>query len=379
MGRSGLSLGAGLVGAGLLAAALAACGRNGAAREAAPQQTITLAPENVAVVSERTLKTGPEISGTLRAKREASIRAEVGGTVLAVHAEAGDRVEAGRLLARIDDAALRDGLLAARSGVAAAKNGAHVAEANARRARTLAQAGALAEQQAEQAEAALDGARAQLADAQARMSVAEQQVGKTRVRAPFAGSVASRQVSTGDVVAPGAPLFTVIDPTRLQLEASIPAARLADVRPGAAVEFTVTGFGDQAFRGEIERVAPAVDAATGQVRVYVDVKNEGGRLISGLYAQGRVAARSDTALAAPVAAVDTSSTPPTVLRVADGKVEKVRVKIGVRDEVAGAIALTEGVRPGDVLVLGSARASLAEGASVQVARDGGRPSAGKPD
>jgi RND family efflux transporter MFP subunit len=375
MARREASFGAGLV----LAALLAGCGREGAAREVPAQQTITLGPENLAVVAERTLRSGPEISGTLRAKREASIRAEVGGTVLAVVAETGEKVEPGQLLARIDDAALQDGLLAARSGLGAAKNGVQVAEANARRARTLAQAGALAEQQAEQAEAGLEGARAALADARARLAVAEQQVGKTRVRAPFAGIVATRQVSTGDVVAPGAPLFTVIDPTRLQFEAAIPAARLAEVRPGAAVDFAVTGFGEERFHGEIERVAPVVDAATGQVRVFVDVKNEGGRLISGLYAQGRVASRTDTTLAAPVGAVDTSSTPPTVLRVASGKVEKVRVTTGVLDEAEGAIALTEGVRPGDVLVLGSARVSLAEGASVQVAGERPGLAGKKPD
>jgi membrane fusion protein, multidrug efflux system len=286
-------------------------------------------------------------------------------------------VKQGQVLARIDDHTLRDGVLAARSGLAAAKNGLQVAEANARRARTLAEAGALAAQQAEQAEAALESARAQVAEAQARLAVSEQQVARAQVKAPFAGVIAQRQVSTGDIVSPGAPLFTVIDPARLQFEASIPAARLGEVRPGAQVEFSVTGFGDEKFRGQIERVAPAVDPATGQVRMYVDVKNEGGRLISGLYAQGRVASRSEAALAAPLSAVDSSTTPPTVLRVDGGKVEKVPVKLGVRDEVAGAVAVTEGVRRGDVLVLGSARGSLKEGATVRVAEPPSRER--KPD
>ncbi|HEY6099433.1 MAG TPA: efflux RND transporter periplasmic adaptor subunit, partial [Anaeromyxobacter sp.] len=274
MGRAGSSFCTGLVAWALLAA----CGRGGAAKEAPPQQAITLGPENVAVVAERTLVSGPEVSGTLRAKREASIRAEVGGRVLAVLAEAGERVQPGRALARIDDAALADALVAARSGLSAAQNNLKVAEANARRARMLADAGALAVQQAEQAEAALEASRAQLADARARLASAEQQAGKTQVRAPsFAGVVAQRQVSVGDVVSPGAPLFTVIDPSFLQFEGAIQAASLGEVRPGAAVEFTVTGFGAQRFQGEIERVAPAVDPATGQVRVFVDVRNEGGR------------------------------------------------------------------------------------------------------
>jgi membrane fusion protein, multidrug efflux system len=368
MGRARSSFGTALA-ASALALVCAACGRNGAAGEvpAPAQQAVTLGPENVAVVEQRTLRAGPEISGTLRARREAVLRAEVGGGVLAVLAESGERVKQGQVLARIDDHTLRDGVLAARSGLAAAKNGLQVSEANARRARTLAEAGAVAVQQAEQAESALEAARAQVAEAQARLAVAEQQVARAQVKAPFAGVIAQRQVSTGDIVAPGAPLFTVIDPARLQLEASIPAVRLGEVRPGALVEFSVTGFGEEKFRGEIERVAPAVDPATGQVRVYVDVKNEGGRLISGLYAQGRVASRSEAALAAPLSAVDSSTTPPTVLRVDGGKVQKVPVKLGVKDEVAGAVAVTEGVRRGDVLVLGSARSSLKEGASVRVA------------
>lgn len=347
-------------------AALVACGGGGAGAPAAPEP-VTLSPENVAVVALRTLRAGPQISGALRARREAALRAEVGGAVIEVLAEAGERVKEGETLARIDAASLQEALRAARSGVVAAKNGVEVAEANARRARTLADAGAAAVQQAEQAESVLEGARAQLADAQARLSAAEQQAGKTRVRAPFAGVVAQRQVSAGDVVAPGTPLFAVIDPSRLQLEAAIPAARLAEVRPGAPVEFSVTGFPGETFTGSIERVAPSVDAATGQVRVFVDVTNRDGRLLSGLYAEGRVAAASVVAPAAPLAAVDAASDPPTVMRVADGKATRVAVRLGLRDDLAGAVAVTSGVAPGDVLVLGSARATLADGAPVRLA------------
>lgn len=368
------------VGAVALVAALAvACGRGEGRAPKAPLPApppVTLSDENVAVVEERTLAAGPEISGSLRARREAALRAEVGGAVREVLAEAGQHVTAGQLLARLDDTSLEQSLLAARSGVTAARNALQVAEANARRARTLAEAGALAAQQAEQAEATLEAARAQVADATARATLAGEQAGKARVRAPFAGVVALRQVSVGDVVAPGAALFTVIDPSRLQFEASIPAARLGEVRPGARVDFAVTGFAGQAFQGRIERVAPAVDPATGQVRVYVEVPNGDGRLISGLYAQGRVASTTVKAPAAPVDAVDATTTPPTVLRVANGKVEKVEVRTGLRDDVSGAVAITSGnVAPGDVLVLGSARAAVAEGAPVRLARDGaaGRP------
>jgi membrane fusion protein (multidrug efflux system) len=360
------------LGAAVLAVNLVACGKGDAAQaNAAAPAPITLAPENVAVVEDRTLEAGPEISGTLRARRAASLRAEVAGAVLEVVAQAGDRVKAGQLLARIDDSALADALLAARSGISSAGNNVAVAESNATRARTLAEAGAISPQNAEQAEAGLEAARAGLADAQARLAQARLMTGKTRVRAPFAGVVSERQVSPGDVVAPGAPLFTVIDPARLEFEAAVPAAQVSEIRPGAAVQFRVTGFGD-GFQGKVDRMNPAVDPATGQVRLYVDVPNASEKLLAGLYAQGRVATEKRTAPSAPDTAVDTSSQPHTVLLVADGKVRKVPVEVVVRDEVAGAVGFGSGVKPGDVLVLGSARGALVEGAAVRVAAPGER-------
>jgi RND family efflux transporter MFP subunit len=354
---------------------LAACRPSASQEKGRVPAPVTLAPENVAVVEEQTLQAGPEVSGTLRARRAASIRAEVAGAVLEVAAQAGERVKAGQLLARVDDTALADALLAARLGVTAARNGLSVARSNADRSRTLADAGASSSQQAEQADAALEAARAVLADAEARLAQAALLAGKTRVRAPFAGVVSERQVSPGDVVAPGAPLFTVIDPAQLELEAAVPAANAGEVTAGAHVQFRVTGFG-AGFDGKVDRLNPAVDAATGQVRLYVNVPNEDGKLLAGLYAEGRIATRRQTAPSAPESAVDGSTQPPTVMRVAGGKVEKVPVEVVLRDDVAGAVAFASGVRPGDVLVLGSARSALAEGAAVElpekVARSAGR-------
>lgn len=328
---------------------------------------VTLGPENVATVAQQELRSGPLVQGTLVAERAASIRAEVGGTVLEVLADQGERVKAGQSLARMDAAVLQDQVRAAQSGVASARNALRVAESEAERAKMLAQAGALAAREQERAEAGLEAARAALADAQARLALAQQQLDKSRVRAPFAGVVSARQVSAGDVVAPGAPLFTVIDPRRLEFEASVPAALLGRAKVGARVDFTVTGFGDRSFEGTVDRVNAAVDPATGQVKLYVDVPNDQRELIAGLYAQGRIAAESATALAAPVAAVDDTTQPPSVLRIVDGKAHRSHVRLGLRDEQAGLVALRDGVAAGDVLVLGSARGGLAEGAAVRVA------------
>ncbi|ACL63606.1 efflux transporter, RND family, MFP subunit [Anaeromyxobacter dehalogenans 2CP-1] len=361
-----------LLGLALAAAVgLAGCKRDGgrAAEAAQEQPPVALAPENVAVVSSRRLQSGPEVAGTLHARRTATLRAEVGGAVAEVRVDAGERVKSGQLLARIDASALQDAVRAAHSAVTSAQNALRVAESGARRAHTLAREGAMAEQDAERADAQLEAARAQVEDAKARLAAAEQQAGKTAVRAPFAGVVSERSVSSGDVVASGAALYTVIDPSRLQFEGSVPAASVGALVPGAPVDFSVTGFGGRRFDGHIERVNPAVDPSTGQVRVYVDVPNADGRLLAGLYAQGRVASQASEALSAPATAVDATSTPPTVMKVQDGKVQKVAVEIALRDDVAGAVGFRSGVKQGDVLVLGSARGALADGTPVRVVED----------
>jgi len=357
-------------GAAIAALVVAACrgGDGGGGARPTPPPPVRLAPENVAVVEVRELEDGPLVSGTLQARRSAALRAEVGGAVTELRVDPGGRVKAGDVLVRIDAPALRDAVLAADSGLRASRNALEVAEANARRAATLARAGAMSVQEAESARAQLQAARAQVEDARARRAQARQTAGKVAVRAPFDGVVATRPVSRGDVVGVGALLATIVDPSTLELVGAIPAARLGGVRPGAPVDFTVTGFG-RTYEGKIDRVNPSVDPATGQVLVYVEVPNPGGELVAGLYAQGRIATRAEAVPAAPASVVDASTQPPTVLKIEGQRVRKVPVKVRLRDPVAGQVGFEAGVAAGDVLVLGSARADVAEGTRVELGRD----------
>jgi RND family efflux transporter MFP subunit len=204
----------------------------------------------------------------------------------------------------------------------------------------------------------------------------QDQLSRTRISAPFDGAVSERQANAGDVVAPGTPLVTVVDPTSLRLEASVPAEFAAKLQAGTSVDFRVAGYGEQGFTGKIERVNPVVDPATGQVRIYVAIPNSEQALLAGLFAQGRVASESREALAVPVGAVDLRSTTPSVLRVRDAKIERVTVELGLRDEVSQQVEIRSGLQAGDVVVLGSAK-DLAEGTRVQVAQAPAQPGQGQ--
>jgi RND family efflux transporter MFP subunit len=350
-----------------LACGVAGCDKgSGGAAAPPPEPEVSLGPENVARAEQRELRSGPGISGTLQARTAASVRAEVGGTILDIRAQQGQEVKKGQELARIEDATLRDQLIAARMATHTADSMLRVARAEEERSAKLAKAGVITQRDHERAQLAVSQAEGQLAEARSRLALAREQVGRARVPAPFDGVVSERQASAGDVVQPGAPLFTVVDPRTLRLEASVPAARLEQVKPGTSVEFGVTGYGERRFTGKVERINPVVDPATGQVRIYVAIPNTDLQLLAGLFAEGRVASQTVQALAVPMDAVDDSTGEPAVLRVREGRVERVPVKLGLRDEVAQQVAVASGLQAGDVVLLGSARNEVAEGARVKV-------------
>lgn len=356
----------------LALAALAALGllagcRGGpdANAEQATGAVTLLGPESVVVLDTVTLKSGPAISGTLTAEREARVRAQVSGTVLATYAEQGQGVKQGDLLASIDDHSVRDAYLSAKSQVRSAELAGEVAQRNLERSQALARAGAISDRDLETATWTASNADAQLADAKARLASAAQELGYTTVRAPFAGVVSERSASAGDAVQPGGALYTVIDPASLRFDGTVPAEQVGRLERGAPVEFAVSGYPGEVFSGTIDRINPTADPATRQVRVYVSVPNADRRLVAGLYAEGRVGTAVRRALIAPMSAVDQRGVAPTVLRIRQGKVEQVTVELGVRDEADDRIELRSGVAAGDTLLLGSA-AGVLPGTAVRV-------------
>jgi len=188
------------------------------------------------------------------------------------------------------------------------------------------------------------------------------------LRAPLSGIVSERAVDVGDVVSPGTEMFTIIDPSSMRLEASVPSDELTALRVGGAVQFRVRG-NDQLFEGRIERISPATDPVTGQVPIFVSIPNTAGRLVAGLYAEGRVVTDIVEGLVVPANAVNTSGDEPWVLRAVNGKTERVSVKLGLRDPRTERVAILNGVNEGDILLRGAAQ-GITPGSAVNVAKPG---------
>ena len=338
---------------------------NASAAETTKLEMITVGTENIAVATTGSIMAGPTISGTLEPEREAVLRAQVQGSVLQTYADQGQAVSPGTVLARIDATGIQDAYTSARAQVVAAKNAADIATRDQARNEKLLAAGAIAERDIEQSRRAAIAAQAALEDANSRLASAEKQFRSTTVTSPFAGVVSERPVSAGDVVQPGTALFTVVDPSSMRLEASVPAEQLSLIHVGVPVVFTVSGYPGREFVGHIVRVNPTADPTTRQVRIYVSIPNAGRALVGGLFATGRMSSATKTGLVVPASAVDVRGTSPSVMRVKGGKAEKVQIQVGITDKTSETIEVLSGIQAGDTLLLGAAQ-GITPGTPVKV-------------
>jgi RND family efflux transporter MFP subunit len=324
-------------------------------------------PEDTVALQRERILNGPLLSGSLYPKIQATVRAELSGSVEEVSADLGQPVKKGEVLARMADHVQRAAVQSTQSLVSSAEQEAQDAARQVERAETLFTAGAMTARDQEQVKNVATAAQARLADARARLAAAQEQLKITTVRAPLDGVVSQRAVHAGDVVTPSTPLFTIIDPSSMRLEASVPSDALPALAPGKAVEFRVRGYPQQTFTGTIDRIAPAADPVTRQLTLLVSIPNPGGKLIAGLFAEGRVTSESREALVAPAMAVDASGSGASVLCIRNGRVEKIPVTVGLRDELTERMEVIGDVREGDILITGAAR-SIPPGTLVQLER-----------
>lgn len=366
-----------------LLSSLAACGgadKSATAEKAPPtvedsSGAIVLAAQDLATAQSAQIGASISLSGPLEPKDRVVVRAQVPGTVQSVRVDRGTAVRQGQLLATIRAEGVQSQAAGARAGVAAAQANLAVARQRLEAARTLRQAGAMSEIDFRSAQAAYESADAQLAAARAQAAAAGEAAGYTTINAPIAGIVSDRKVDQGEAVNPGAELLTIVDARTLELRAQIGVADAARVRVGLPVSFTLDAFPGQQFSGRVARIDPTADPGTRQVNVYVALANPNGRIIGGQFARGSIATGATQAIVLPASAVQGVSQDGRnahVYVVANGRVSRRPVILGVRDEGTGRVAIATGIKEGEQ-VIANPTSDISDGTAVRIAA----PSGGK--
>ena len=308
------------------------------------------------------------VVGTLAAREEATIAAQVAGQLEKSYVDIGDTVTAGQELALIDTASYEALANASAANLARANASAANAAQNLKRTQDL---------QTEKIASAsdLDGAvaeaartRSEVKAAEANDAIARLNLDRSRVRAPFAGAVAARLASAGDYLAVGTPMVRLVqtDPLRLRLE--VPERESVAIRVGQNVRVTVEGD-TNIYRGQIARVAPAILEANRMLQVEADIPNRGG-LRAGLFVRAAIIVSDrDATLSVPADAISTFAGLEKVVVVADGKAVERTVTTGRRD--GDWVEIVSGLKAGETVALDPA--GLRTGQPVTVADPVSRP------
>lgn len=335
---------------------------------------ITLSAGDVSTVQRASLEEGTAVTGDLRPLETVDVRARIEGDLQAVYVREGQPVSAGQLMARFDDAQQASMLRSAQAAVASARVDLSTAQWNEEQTRELFKQGAVAEQALKAAEQATAASRARLAAADAALRAALDTQTYTRVVAPLGGIVATRSVESGEHVARGAALFSVVRNDVLELTAAVPARQANGIVPGQLVRFRVDG---RDYQGKVARVSPTIDPLSRSVTVYVQMINPGGAIKGGTFATGRVVRQVLPAvLVIPSAALRQrpNSGTPFVYKVAGDRVAEADVKLGASDDAQEVVQVLDGLNEGDRIIVGNV-GMLGKGMRVQVLgseRGGGR-------
>lgn len=210
--------------------------------------------------------------GVVEAVRQTVIAAQVPGAVVELNVKAGDRVQAGQLLLRIDARAADQTAAASNAQVQAARAALDVATREYERQKQLHQKKYISQAALERAESEFKATSAQVAAQMAQAGAARTQTGLHTVRAPYAGVVAEVPVALGDMAMPGRPLLTLYDPAALRVTASVPQSASGSVQADTVrVELPGLAAAQQWPRATRVQVLPTVDAATHTVQVRAEL------------------------------------------------------------------------------------------------------------
>ena len=363
---------------------LTACGGGDSAKQATPAIEV-----RTATVQSGSIAATTDFSGSLLALHRATVGALTPGRIDLVVVHAGDRVNAGTVLARVDSAQYSAMLAGARAGASAAGAGSEAALAGLQQAQSrydlaaktaqrmgnLYTAGAISKEQRDQVEAQLEIARAGLAQARAQVqaasggeaaaragvAAASVPVNDATIAAPFSGVVTQTFVRQGEVVGAGSPVARIESDGKLELKVAIPLENLAALQVGQQLAVHVDAIGGSTLQGTIRSLVPSDNPALRSAILRIDLPARPG-LLPGMFARAIVPARSARGARIPLSALVERAGQSGVFAVRNGKAVFVPVDSVVSNT---RYAIVTGIAGGTTIAT-SNLAELTDGAAVTV-------------
>ncbi len=287
--------------------------------------------------------------GVVEAVRQAVVAARVPGRIVELKVDAGDRVKAGQVIARIDEREAGQAVAEARAQVARAEADLANARANYERTQKLVAEKFMSAATLDKARADYRAAEAQLAAARAGAEQATTSRDYASVTAPFAGLVATRHAQAGEMAQPGLPIVTLYDPSEMRVVAvaSVPQATAAELRGKVLAAYAELPTLERTVRAKAVTVLPSADARTLTTTVRLDLPEPIPGAVPGTFARAQFTIGRAKRLVVPAQSVVQRSEVAGAYVVTDsGAVQLRQLRLGERsgDQVEVLAGLAAGER-----------------------------------
>lgn len=310
-----------------------------------------LHPSEVFTVERTDLTAALNFTGTIQPAQSADISAQVSGIATAVNVQSGQSVQAGQILAQID---IRDLELQLRQQQATRDSTEvqlEAAEQTLERTRSSAERGITPQSTLDTAIAEVDQLRATLGSLQSQVEQVQTNIERATIRAPFSGTVSARMVEPGQVVSSGSVLFSIVDLSRITVDALVPLSGAAQVEIGQTATLSVQGLNDMEFQARVDRISPVAVEGTRSITVYLTLENPNASLRGGMFVTGQVVtASSPDALSVPQRALLGEEDARYVLVIADGELVRKDVEVTEVWSRLDRVEIASGIEDGDAVV-----------------------------
>lgn len=350
-----------------LALTLSACGKSTAengdnaskSNKSTQRATLITSHEVGAKVVEKTAVSFGEIASI----NAPLVSAEVSGSIITINKDIGETVKKGEILATVDPEIAQLNYRSAQANLDRAKTMVDTQERIKNRSTQLLEKGFISQARYDDINDQLTMAQQQLAQAKAQKETAEEQLSRTRIKAPIDGNVIERMVSVGDFVAPGKPLFKLSTSGKLQVVLLFPETLAPMFKTGQLVRLSTESNLNTKIEGEVTDIISMIDSSNRSVKLVVAVDNPG-TWKPGASVTGEVVLDTKpNALVVPLQSVVLRPAG-NVVYVIDNNIAQQRVvEVGQRSN--GMLEVLSGLKLGE-LVANDGAGFLADGAPVQI-------------
>lgn len=327
-----------------------------AAEKKAPT-TVTMSPAAIlaagvvtAPVVQGTITVRDEMPGTIEAPRDALVvvNTRAPGVVEALQVDVGDRVTAGQRLATVRSLELAKAQADYRRGVVAGQH----AASTLKRTEELHSEGLLSQRRVEADRLASRESQLEVEESTEHIRILggslKDTTGTIAITSPIAGTIATRAANRGEAVAENAPLFTVVDVSKVVAQVRAPGG--VHVEPGTETSFTVESLPGRSFAAIVKSASDVVDPETRRFFLRCSVANTDGVLKPGMFITAKVPRPGVRALTVPETAVQTMEGGTVVFVALDGgRFDRRSVVLGPRAE--GQVAVESGLVAGEAIVV----------------------------